>query len=129
MALGRAEMLHQETSDAWFIDHFRSQGSLARGDYEACIRNWLSIYPKEQLLVLRYEMIVADPVAIANRCLLHIGKSPFFTAGDREKLSERVFEGDREPLRLSLAPTLHEIYDEKIRSLSEYLNENLKWGE
>jgi hypothetical protein len=123
MALMRAEMTHEEASDAWFIDHFYSQGSLARGDYEACIRNWLSIYPKEQLLVLSLEMITANPVAMANRCLTHIGASPIFTSSDRENLLIKLFEGDRMPLRPSLAPVLHGIYKEKNKFVSEYLNE------
>ncbi len=123
MALKRAEMTHEEASDAWFIDHFHSQGSLARGDYEACIRNWLSIYPKEQLLILSLEMIAANPVEMANRCLTHLGVSPIFTSRDRENLLIAIFEGDRMPLRPSLAPVLHKIYKEKIKSMSKYLNE------
>ena len=121
MALMRAEMTHEEASDAWFIDHFYSQGSLARGDYEACIRNWLSIYPKEQLLILSLEMIAANPVEMANRCLTHIGASPIFTSSDRENLLIKLFEGDLIPLRPSLAPVLHEIYKEKMKCMSEYL--------
>ena len=121
MALMRAEMTHEEASDAWFIDHFYSQGSLARGDYGACIRNWLSIYPKEQLLVISLEMIAANPVEMANRCLTHLGVSPIFTSSDRENLLIKLFEGDRIPLRPSLAPVLHEIYKEKMKCMSEYL--------
>ena len=123
MALKRADMSHEEASDAWFIDHFCSQGSLLRGDYEACIRNWLSIYPKEQLLVLSLETIAANPVAMANRCMKHIGASPIFTSSDRENLSIKIFQGDRMPLRPSLAPVLDKIYKEKIKRMSEYLNE------
>jgi hypothetical protein len=96
---------------------------LARGDYEACIRNWLSIYPKEQLLILSLEMIAANPVEMANRCLTHLGVSPIFTSRDRENLLIAIFEGDRMPLRPSLAPVLHKIYKEKIKSMSKYLNE------
>jgi len=123
MALKRAEMTHEDASDAWFIDHFCSQGSLARGDYEACLRNWLSIYPKEQLLVLSLEMIAVNPVAMANRCLTHIGASPIFTSSDRESLLTKLFQGDRMPLRPSLAPVLDKLYKEKIKRMSEYLNE------
>lgn len=123
MALKRAEMTHEDASDNWFIDHFFSQGSLARGDYEACIRNWLSIYTKEQLLVLSLEMIAANPVAMANRCLTHIGVSPIFSSCDSENLLIKSFEGDRISLRPSLAPVLQEIYEEKTKSLENYLNE------
>jgi len=123
VTLKRAEMTHEEASDAWFIDHFYSQGSLARGDYEACLRNWLSIYPKEQLLILSLETIAANPVEMANRCLTHIGVSPIFTPDDRERLSIKIFQGDQMPLRPSLAPVLDKIYKEKIKRMSEYLSE------
>ena len=44
MALGRAEMLHEEASDQWFIDHFKSKGSLARGDYESFLLDLHSLF-------------------------------------------------------------------------------------
>ena len=44
MALNRAELTIDEASDQWFVDHFRSRGSLRRGDYETCLRNWRSVY-------------------------------------------------------------------------------------
>ena len=40
MALTRAEMTLPEASDQWFIDHFNSAGSRARGDYAGCIAAW-----------------------------------------------------------------------------------------
>ena len=43
MALERAEMTLAEASDQWFVDHFLSQGSLRRGDYESCIRHWRQV--------------------------------------------------------------------------------------
>jgi hypothetical protein len=125
MALRKAEMLHHEASDAWFTDHFRSSGSLARGDYETCIRNWRSVFPSEQLLVLRYDDLVCDPVAFANRCLKHLGLPAHFSDADRPGLVKRVYEGDQVPLRPSLAPVLHGIYGEKIMALSAYLGESL----
>jgi hypothetical protein len=124
MALRNADMQHHEASDTWFIDHFRSSGSLARGDYETCIRNWRSVFPSEQLLVLRYDDLVGDPVAFANRCLLHLGLPAHFSDADRPSLLKRVHEGDHVPLRPSLVPVLHHIYSNKIRGLAAYLEES-----
>lgn len=121
MALKRAEMLHEEASDQWFIDHFKSKGSISRGDYEACLRNWHSVYPSDQLLIVQYDSIVADPVKVANDCLKHLGLDVFFKAEDRDMLSQRVFEGDSAKMRPSLHSALLEIYKKKIASLSEYL--------
>ena len=121
MALMRSEMLNEEASDQWFIDHFKSKGSISRGDYEACLRNWHSVYPSDQLLIVQYDSIVADPVKVANDCLKHLGLDASFTTEDRDMLSHRVFEGDSAILRPSLHSALLEIYKKKIASLSEYL--------
>lgn len=51
MALTKSEMEIHEASAQWFIDHFKSRGSLMRGDYESCLRNWLACYTRENLLV------------------------------------------------------------------------------
>jgi len=124
MALGRAEMQHDEASDQWFIDHFKSRGSLARGDYETCIRQWRSVYPSDRLLIVRYENIATDPVGMANACLRHLGMPDLFASHDRDQLRERVFEGDGVTLRPTLLPSLSALYAHKIESLAEYLGED-----
>lgn len=124
MALGRAEMLHEEASDQWFIDHFNSKGSLARGDYEACIRQWRNIFSASQLLIIPYDAICNEPIAVANKCLNHIGQDGIFVPTDSTKLRERIFKGDDVPLRQSLLPSLHAIYLKRIESLEKYLNED-----
>jgi hypothetical protein len=78
MALTRAELSLDEASDQWLIDHFRSRGSLARGDYEQCLRNWLSVFPREQLLLERFEQIWDDPIALLQSCAAHIRVDPVF---------------------------------------------------
>jgi len=126
MALGRAEMTIDEASDQWFIDHFRSAGSLARGDYEQCIRNWRSVFPSEQLLVLRHEEIRSEPLALLTQCCRHLGiDEKFFAAAGTELLGRRVFSGPGHTIRPGLLPVLREIYCPKIRSLGEYLGADL----
>ena len=122
MELGSAETLPAETSDQWFVDHFRSDGSVQRGDYEACLRTWRAAFPRDQLLVLRYESLVADPMAFVQTCCRHIGVDAEFHARARpDILQRRVFVGTGEPLRASLLPTLHEIYRPRIAALAAYL--------
>lgn len=125
MALERAELEHDEVSDRWFVEHFQSRGSLARGDFEACIRRWRSVFPTDQLLVLRYDALAQDPVTLANRCLNHLGLDSSFSEQDRARLSIRVFEGDGVALRPSLLPVLKELYAQKIASLAACLGEDL----
>ena len=124
MALSRAEMLHEEASDQWFIDHFNSKGSLARGDYETCIRQWRSVFSSSQLLIMRYETINYDSVLAANKVLNHLGLDSFFEKSDDQILREKVFEGDGVAIRPSLIPVLQDIYRNRIDSLGRYLQED-----
>lgn len=125
MSLKRAEMTHQEASDQWFIDHFNSQGSRSRGDYEACIRNWRHFFEERQLLIVRYEDLCANPVCVANKCLSHIGVADkFFSKNDDPVLRVLQHAGDRVELRPSLKEVLNKIYRDQIISLQEYLGQD-----
>ncbi len=123
MALGRAEMTLEEASDQWFIDHFLSKGSLSRGDYETCIRNWRGAFPSERLLILSFDLIKKDPVLAANKVLCHVGLEPYFEPSDAEQLSKKVFEGDGQAIRPSLLPTLEKLYRGKMTSFGAFLND------
>lgn len=126
MALRRAELEPDEASDQWFIDHFRSRGSLGRGDYETCIRNWHAVFGDDALLILRFEDIVTAPESFLARCFDHLGVAP---VPDAEMaawgLHERVFEGPRYPLRESLRPVLRDLYAARIEALARYLGWDL----
>jgi len=126
MALERADMTAADATDQWFIDHFRSQGSLRRGDYEACLRTWHAVFPREQLLVLRYDTLAANPLGFVQSACRHLGVDADFHARTRPAiLGERVFAGSGTPVRASLLPVLHELYDEKTRQLGRYLGIDL----
>lgn len=126
MALGRAEMRIEEASDAWFLDHFRSQGSLARGDYEACLRTWRTFFPAGQMLIGRYERILRDPAGLLGECCRHLGvAAEIFEGMEAGALGEKVFAGPGHAIRPSLLPALREIHRPRIRSLETYLDADL----
>jgi len=126
MALARAEMLLDEASDQWFIDHFHSAGSMARGDYETCIRRWRDAFGTRPVLVLRYEMLRDAPIAFLESCCRHIGVDPTFYRRVRpDILDRRVFAGPEVRIRQSLLPVLREYYRPRIVQLAEYLGEDL----
>ncbi|MCB0131208.1 MAG: sulfotransferase, partial [Caldilineaceae bacterium] len=94
MALQRAQMTLDEASDAWFSDHFHSAASRKRGDYQACLQTWREVFPKQQMLVLRFEQITNEPEVLINRCFQHLGVAPL----DPEQLRqhgcrEKIFAG------------------------------------
>ncbi len=133
MALQRAELGIEEASDEWFIDHFRSGRSRRHGDYAANIRTWESVFPKGQLLILRYDWIKSRPRELLERVANHLDiDGGFFSAFSDEELNQRVFpkgvpasHGHR--LRPSLRPILVGLYLEPIRRLEALLNQSLGW--
>jgi len=126
MALGRAEMTPEEASDQWFLDHFRSHGSLARGDYERCLRNWRAAFGAERILWLRYELITDDPRALLEAVCRHLDvDAGFYARTQPAQLAQRVYAGPGQPLRESLLPALREIYRPRIARLAEYLGTDL----
>lgn len=122
MALKRAEMTLDEASDQWFIDHFHSYGSLARGDYQQCLTNWLSVFSKKQLLILKFEEISRDPQRLLQCCCKHLGvDGAFFKKIPVESLREKIHEGRGGSLRPVLQQALDGIYQEKIRDFERFL--------
>lgn len=126
MALQRAEMTFEEASDAWFIDHFNSQGSLQRGNYEQILLNWKSVFPENQLLVIYHEMVAESPEQLLDQCCEHLNIRCF---SPQEKqclpLHKRIFENKKHTLNQALKTELLKIYESKIHSLSTYLSSDL----
>ena len=126
MALGRAEMQFQEASDQWFIDHFNSKGSLLRGDYEACLRNWKDVFTNNQILVLNFDDIKRAPDELLLRCCQHIGIKEFNTVQlDLMKTNQVVFSTSEQTLNNKLHTHLFKLYQEKISNLANYLDMDL----
>ena len=120
MALDRSELLFHEASDQWFIDHFKSSGSISRSAYERNLINWRSVFPENQILILRYEEIEIDPNKFLNHILNHLELDDFYTGNN----SQKVFVGTFEPLRESLKPFLFDMYKNQIISLGRYLEQD-----
>jgi len=124
MALARAEMELEEASDQWFIDHFWSRGSMMRGDYETCLRNWLAHYPRNQMIVCLFDELIADPESLLRRCFRHVGVSEDLNDWSPE-LRSKVFATADYSLPARLREELATIYRPKINSLSGYLELDL----
>ncbi len=121
-----SDMTSDEASDQWFIDVVQSQGSILRGDHERTLRTWRSVFPVKSVLVESFEALKAEPREVLGRVAAHIGidPGPFDGLADQE-LSAPVHEGYGTPMRASLGPVLHELYRDRIASLSDYLGRDL----
>lgn len=121
MALMRAEMTINEASDQWFIDHFNSQGSKLRGDYMQCIKNWLSVYPEENMLILLYDDISNEPSYVMQKVLSHIGGDCDENIINQQALSKKIFTGSGDKIRPALHQYLKAMYAPKITELKQFL--------
>ena len=121
MALSRAEMTIDEASDQWFIDHFNSQGSMQRGDYLACLQNWLAIYPKKQIMILLYDDISTSSEYVLQNVLQHIGVQYNHNILDSKSVKQKIFTGTGATIRPKLTTYLESIYRNKVIELSGFL--------
>ena len=120
----------------WFLEHFRSVGSLARGDYPRCIANWEAAYPSGALLTLLYDDMQTSPREFLRACCRHLGADPeFFDTLDTARLSAKIYPEksilksrsstlpQKVPERF-VAPLL-DIYLPKVGALSAMLRRDL----
>jgi hypothetical protein len=126
MAMTRAEMTLDETSDRWFIDHFNSAGSRHRGDYLRSMETWLSVYPREAFKLIFFDDIVSAPRTVMVELAEHlgIGPGPFLEIGLGD-LTTPVFEGAAVDLRPALLDYLRALYTPSIRLLSNSVGRDL----
>lgn len=126
MALGRAELEETEVSDQWFIDHFRSRGSLGRGDYAGCLLRWRGIFPTEQLRVLLFNDLRERPRELLFEIARYLDVDPdFFSTVSDADLHRVALPGSGSPLRASLVPILRELYEPRIDAVAELIGRDL----
>jgi hypothetical protein len=126
MALRKAELTMDEASDQWFIDHFRSRGSRSRGDYLACLDNWLRVFPAERLQLIVFDDIRDAPGSVLARLARHIGVDPSpYESSDDDHLRIAVNTSPDTDVRPTLLPKLRELYADQIERLEARLQRDL----
>lgn len=118
--------------DEWFVEYFESEGCLLRGDYEYCLRNWLTFYERGQILVLKYDQISDDPRDFLKRTFGHIGLRDVDWY-DHDQLNQMWVNYGKgwmkrrkaQQVRESLFKPLLEVYSKRIDRASELLGEDL----
>ena len=134
MGLYRCGMEVHEASDKWFMDHFLSAGSLARGDYAACLSRWWSVFPRDQLQVFFVEDIAERPADVLATLAAHLEiDAADFLILPRARLTEQIVprtwtNADAtkpHPIRPSLVAPLLELYADGISRLERLLGRDL----
>jgi hypothetical protein len=80
---------------------------LARGRYAEQLERWLELFPKERLLVLRFEDLVRDPLGVLNGTLAFLGLPPAGSVQLEARNTRRyppMAEGTADRLRQYFAP-------------------------
>jgi hypothetical protein len=122
----KIELLPGEVSHQWYIDHFLSQGSRKRGDFVACLDNWLTVFPKENLQLIFLDDIEQKPKQVLGQLARHLDIDPsHFVLQNESALRIPVFTGPDLDLPHELLQVLRRIYASQIEALGERLQRDL----
>lgn len=127
MVAANKRVLVEEAPDDWFIQHFRAAQSRQRGAYSECLRNWLAVFPPEQLAIVFFDDIVSDPRGVLSTICSHldVDVAPMARVPEAD-LRNRVFEGTRARPRPALVEVLRSIYEPEILALSDRFGRDLR---
>lgn len=64
---------HSKVDDEYVISRMHHLTHVSRSDYTACLRNWLKFFSKDQLLIVNYADIAANPDYVLAAVCKHIG--------------------------------------------------------
>lgn len=123
MALKRAEMTFAEASEQWFVDHFNSRGSLARGDYATILTNWQQFFPERAFLTIDFTEVITHPRQVLARCYQHLAlqdKTLFF----EDALQTPSFQGEAHGMSTRLQQHLLQLYRPRIDAYSQLVGKD-----
>ncbi len=95
---------------------------LARGRYAEQLERWLALYPRERLLVLRFEDLVRDPLAVLNGTLGFLGLPPAGSVRLEARNTRRY-----PPLAEATAARLREYFEPHNARLEALLGQPMGW--
>ena len=95
---------------------------VARGRYAEQLERWLQFYPREQLLVLRFEDMVQDPLETLNFTLAWLGLPPL----QKAKLEARNTR-NYPPMKPETAERLRAYFEPWNRRLEALVGQEMGW--
>jgi hypothetical protein len=105
-----------DVSPAEFIEHFRSEANLSRGDYQTVIENWLSVFDSEQLYLGLFERIADRPIELLREIFRHLGLREDVN-WEEFPYREKVYAGPGIAMPAEYRGILRDLYAPKIRRL------------
>jgi hypothetical protein len=119
--LGRAEE-QLATGEIEQSREHQLHGYLARGRYAEQLERWLAAYPRESLLVLRFEALAAEPLETLNAALAFLGLPPARAAKLGARNTRRY-----PPMADETARRLAGYFEPYNRKLEALLGQPLGW--
>jgi hypothetical protein len=113
-ALARGQVAHSGDHQ-----HF---SYLARGRYAEQLERWFAAFPREQFLILRFEDLAREPLAVLNRTLGFLGLAPA-TSVSLEARHKRSYP----PMSEATAARLREYFEPHNRRLEALLGQSMGW--
>ena len=118
----RGEEERMAADPAYFSHTWWNYTYRARGRYAEQLERWLAVFPRQQLLVMPSEDLLAEPERAHGRVLEFLGAPPHRLAA-----YPRVFERRYDPMRPETRLRLAAEFAEPNRRLYELLGRNLGW--
>ena len=104
-------------SRAWWSHTYKS-----RGRYAEQLERWLAVFPREQLLIVPSEELLAEPGRVHAEVLEFLGAPPY-----RLDAYPRVFERKYESMRPETRAELADSFADHNRRLYELVGRDLGW--
>lgn len=121
---GRLGDAHQRLGDGTLQRSFAHQhfSYLARGRYAEQLERWLALFPREQLLVLRFEDLARDPLAVLDVTRNFLGLPPARAVRLEARNTRRY-----PPMAEATAERLRAYFEPHDRRLETLLGQPLRW--
>jgi hypothetical protein len=116
----------EDVSPAEFLDHFRSDANQSRGDYEAILDRWTSVFPRQQIMLGYFEDITLRPIGLLRDVCRHIGLRDDLDF-EQFPYRQKVYAGPGLALPPQYAQFLRVLYSPKIDRLKKRLGARA-WG-
>lgn len=121
---GRIDAAHEALARGGIAHSVEHQhfSYLARGRYAEQLERWFATFPHEQFLILRFEDLAREPLAVLNRTLGFLELPPATTVSLEARHKRRY-----PPLAEVTARRLREYFEPQNRKLEALLGQAMGW--